>query len=150
MTNRSFLSRGKEARTDKEMAAWTDTPADRQRKAAEARAAAEHRSMQLRLTGRADVPPSASASSASSSADKRGGSGSASAASSAAASASASSSSSASAAKQQQQQSLVEIHAARVAEEKRTARALTDPRFAHFNSALLAPEFDREKDFQVH
>lgn len=142
MTNRTFLPRGKEVRTDKEMAAWTDTPADRQRKAAEARAAAEHRSMQLRLTGRADAPPPpASAASASApSSDKR---------SQGASSTAAASSAGSSAASAAKQQSLVEIHAARVAEEKRAARALTDPRFANFNAALLAPEFDREKDFQV-
>jgi hypothetical protein len=150
MTNRTFLPRGKEVRTDKELAAWTDTPADRQRKAAEARAAAEHRSMQLRLTGRADHPPPSVAASSS---DKRSSSGSGSQSGSAISATGASSSStsvsSTSAVSAAKQQSLVEIHAARVAEEKRAARALTDPRFAHFNAALLAPEFDREKDFQV-
>lgn len=111
----------------------SDTPAERQRKAEVARAAAVQRSIQLQLTGQKAVSSSSSSSTTKPS--------------SSSSSSTSSSSSSASASSAPAQPSLADLHAQRVRDEKRAKRAEVDPRFAHLNPALLAPEWDREKEF---
>jgi hypothetical protein len=101
----------------------SDTPAERQRKAEAARAAAVQRSIQMQLTGQSNTDKTVKSSktnekTSSDSVAISGG------------------------------KSLAELHAQKVMEEKLAKRAEVDPRFSHMNPALLAPEWNRDKEFQ--